>query len=408
MSERKLEDGRKCRAWGGETVTERHVQAIWYDRELRPATLTTIGGEAVTVVHPGEWNLEAGPDFKGAVLEIGVRHRRVAGDIEVHVNPMDWEAHGHGGDGKYKNVVAHVTWLRGRTPPTLPPGAVTICIGGAAMSDPLFSLECIDASAYPFARLPSEERPCFRTVGSNPRVANDMLAAAGETRLLAKARRLADLLAARPGERDQVFYEEMMAVFGYKRNEQAFRRVAAAVPLAQIRAEPGTAAAAMSAAAGFVEWNKGSSRPLNSPQARLDAAAAFFSSPGSMFLSCVASFTPNALRSMMAFISKPGVMGRGRAAAAIANVVVPFALAEGRTDCIPMWLPPEEISAPVRIVASRMFGRDHYPPAHYSGNGLLIQGLIQIHRDFCLHFHPECEKCALSEDYAGMRFVAAL
>ena len=41
-------------------VTERHVQAIWYDAALRPRTLRTVRGAPVRVVHPGCWNLSAG------------------------------------------------------------------------------------------------------------------------------------------------------------------------------------------------------------------------------------------------------------------------------------------------------------------------------------------------------------
>ena len=52
-------------------ITERHVQAIWYDAALRPQRLLTRRGSDVTVVSPGEWNLGAGPDFRNAVLELG-------------------------------------------------------------------------------------------------------------------------------------------------------------------------------------------------------------------------------------------------------------------------------------------------------------------------------------------------
>ena len=91
-------------------------------------------------------------------------------------------------------------------------------------------------------------------------------------------------------------------------------------------------------------------------------------------------------------------IGRGRAAAILANVVVPFAIAEGRVAEAPDWLPPEDISEPVRLTAFRLLGRDHNPAAFYSGNGLCIQGLLQIHRDYCLHFHPDCDSCSLAEE----------
>ena len=63
-------------------ITERHVQAIWYDSSLRPAQLRTVRGGEVRVVDPGIWNLESGPDFRHAVLELGRDRRRVEGDVE--------------------------------------------------------------------------------------------------------------------------------------------------------------------------------------------------------------------------------------------------------------------------------------------------------------------------------------
>ena len=89
-------------------------------------------------------------------------------------------------------------------------------------------------------------------------------------------------------------------------------------------------------------------------------------------------------------------MGRGRAAAIIANVIVPWAMAERRIVDAPEWLPPEDISGPVRLTAFRLFGRDHNPAALYSTNGLYIQGLLQIHRDYCLQMHPDCSECSFA------------
>ena len=52
----------------------------------------------------------------------------------------------------------------------------------------------------------------------------------------------------------------------------------------------------------------------------------------------------------------------------------------------------------MRLTAFRMFGRDHNPRAWYLHNGLKMQGLIQIHRDFCLQVHPDCLNCQLIEE----------
>ena len=62
-------------------VSERHVQALWYDGRLRPDGLRTVGGAPVRVLEPGVWNLERGPDFHKAVVEVGGRLLR--GDVEI-------------------------------------------------------------------------------------------------------------------------------------------------------------------------------------------------------------------------------------------------------------------------------------------------------------------------------------
>lgn len=90
-------------------------------------------------------------------------------------------------------------------------------------------------------------------------------------------------------------------------------------------------------------------------------------------------------------------IGRGRAAAILANVIAPFAMAEGRLPEAPDWLPAEDVSEPVRLTAFRFFGRDHNPSALYLNNGLLIQGLLQVRRDHCLQVHPDCDACRLAD-----------
>jgi len=407
------------------TITERHVQAIWYDAALRPRRLVTRRGSEVAVVSPGEWNLGPGPDFRRAVLELGPERRRVVGDVEVHLAPSDWDFHGHGADPNYRNVVAHVTWRGGPPPATLPPGAVSIWLGRFVTADLSFSPDQIDLAAYPFARLPLEGRPCERSLAHDPDRARDVLAAAGRHRLRMKARRLAGRLceraraAAADGEtqgpaavrgadaaRRQVFYEEVMTALGYAKNAVPFRRVAERVPLDSLPHEPDAARTALQVAGEFETWDRTKGRPQNAPESRLSQAAAIFTETPIMSLCSAGDFSKGACRDMVREMCGPkrlaedGLcarwMGRGRAAAILANVVAPFALAEERLAEVPDWLPPEDVSEPVRLTAFRLFGRDHNPAAFYATNGLLIQGLLQIHRDCCGTLFPDCAPCPLN------------
>ena len=379
-------------------MTERHVQAIWYDRELRPGRLYAVGrspasGGEVRVVDPGRWNLGAGPDFLDAVLEVGPGRRRLAGDVEVHMGPSDWDAHRHGGDGAYGNVVAHVTWRCGPPPGSLPAGAVSIWLGRHLSSDPGFSPDAIDLGAYPFARLPSSARACFEALRDDPGAACAALAAAGRRRLAGKAARIGRLLS-QGADPPQLFYSEVMGALGYSKNAGPFRAIAAAVPYRQLVAEPENAAAAFLAAAPFAEVVRGG-RPANAPERRLEAAAELFATTQVMRLSLADDFSPASCRELVGVVAQGRIVGRGRGAAIVANVVVPWAIAAGRLASAPEWLPPEDVSEPVRLMAFRMLGRDHNPAAFYSRNGLCIQGLIGIYREFCSPAHPDCGVCRL-------------
>ncbi len=219
-------------------ASERLLQCAWYDPALRPDSLRTAEGEAVRVESPGVWNLEPGPDFLGAALVLGPERRRLAGGVEVHLRASGWTGHGHAGDPRYAGVRAHVTFFPGRAPAgTLPPGCIEIALQPALAARPGFSFEDIDPAAYPYAAR-GPLTPCARELAAwHPDDKEALLAAAGEARLLAKAGRMARRIRERGAP--QAFYEEFLAALGYRRNKGAARRLAAAVPLDELRGEAG-------------------------------------------------------------------------------------------------------------------------------------------------------------------------
>jgi len=388
-------------------ITERHVQALWYDGSLRPANLRTWNGTPVRVVDPGAWNLEAGPDFRRAVIEVGRERARLAGDVEIHLRPSDWVAHRHASDPAYSGVIAHVTWAAGPPPGGangLPRGCVSICIGDTVLTRSDFSPYEIDLGAYPYAKLPAGPRPCELALAGRTDFALSLVRAAGERRLEFKARRMKSLLVRR-GSREQVFYEETLAALGYKYNAFPFREIAAAMPWCELPEDAGLAFESLMTVAEMkagdaMPWRCANVRPSNSPGRRLAAAAALFARGPSLLddLDACDLSTRSGLKEAMRILrdQPPGAcapsIGQGRAAALVANVLLPLAMAERRLRRFPDRLPPEDVSAPVRLAAFRVFGRDHNP-ALYSGDGILVQGLIQIHREFCLAAHPDCGSC---------------
>jgi hypothetical protein len=219
----------------GFAFSERHVQCVWFDARHRPATLQTHEGESVTVKDPGRWNLEAGPDFLDAVLEVGPAERTLRGDVELHIRPGDWSHHNHTLNPAYRRLVAHVTYFTGVVPAAvLPPGAIQVALKPALASQPGFAFENIDVTAYPYANPPEDPRPCAELLSCWPVDARlSILDSAGEERLRRKTLRLTDAL--REREPEQVLFEECLAALGYKQNAQPFRLLARTVGVQAVR-----------------------------------------------------------------------------------------------------------------------------------------------------------------------------
>ena len=88
---------------------EHLLQAAWQHQRLLRDQLRTLDGRTVRVLHPGFKNHEAGPDFRGAVVQVGDDPSH-SGDVEIDLHPGGWRGHGHDRNPNFKGVILHVTW----------------------------------------------------------------------------------------------------------------------------------------------------------------------------------------------------------------------------------------------------------------------------------------------------------
>ncbi len=436
-------------------LTERHLQCIWSDERLRPTDLTNDLGEAVEVIDPGRWNLEAGPDFIDATLLVGPERRRLVGDVEIHIHPRAWHQHGHADDPNYARVVAHVTYLpAARTADTLPAAMLRISLRDPLQQQTAFRFDDIDLAAYPHGVIPATPRPCAQALGDDPTRQSELLYAAGLHRMARKEQRMAALIG-RLQDPQQAFYESFMAALGHKLNTRNSRRLAQLVPLAawpgELDAE--THYARLLAAAGLLPqperaddatsqallrrlwdsawrypvptpdppltWRLGALRPANHPARRLAIAAALFGNhPIERLWQEIAVDPPEqwfkTLRHNLITAARlpcwedrltlqrpatsrpPLLLGNNTANMLITNVIIPYLNhTTPATKSLLTALPPETVSSPMRTTAVHLLGRDHNP-ALYSNSGLLQQGLLQIYADFCLNAQNGCRNCNLA------------
>ncbi|MGH2487756.1 MAG: DUF2851 family protein, partial [Ktedonobacterales bacterium] len=96
----------------GPRQREADYAARWRDGEWLDQTFTTLDGQRYTLVYQGRPGTGSGPDFRDAVL-LAADGERICGDIELHLRPGGWRAHGHQRDARYNGVALHVVVTRG-------------------------------------------------------------------------------------------------------------------------------------------------------------------------------------------------------------------------------------------------------------------------------------------------------
>lgn len=175
------------------------------------------------ILHPGFWNHEAGPDFRGAVVQFGdalARH----GDVEVDLAPHLWHAHGHDHNPAFNAVILHVVWETG---PNAHRPLPTLALR-PFLDAPLEELNCW---------LRREPRPvpdgllgqCFvglQALSKEQRA--QLFQEAARVRLQAKA----DQLHARGKQAgwEQALWEALFGALGYKNNVWPMRRLSELLP----------------------------------------------------------------------------------------------------------------------------------------------------------------------------------
>lgn len=86
--------------------SEHLLRRVWEQRLFRTDALRTSDGRPVTILHPGRFNNDEGPDYTAARLRIG--SVTYEGDVELHLTASSWSAHGHSADPHYNRVILHV------------------------------------------------------------------------------------------------------------------------------------------------------------------------------------------------------------------------------------------------------------------------------------------------------------
>jgi len=338
------------------------------------------------------------------------------------------------------------------------PRAVQISLRDTLDALPSFCFEDVDVTAYPYAAIHGRATPCaeiLKTWSAADRSA--LLVAAGHERLRIKAVRMAAGIR-KLGRSQVFYEEIMSALgYKHNRTPfrrlarcvplEALREEAGSDRHKAYSVLLGIAGLLPSKSRGwdtdtraFVRslwdnwwkqrsnrehvimppgtWRMAGLRPHNSPVRRMAAAAALFAggtdieaelleiattNPESWFRKARILFETTARmeywQRRLSFSGQrrsrdTALVGAGRIATILSNVVVPFFAAVGVTVTpVLELLPGEEDNNLIRQTAYALFGRDHNPAMYHSG--LKQQGLLQVFHDFCMKSKSGCRDCAL-------------
>ena len=201
---------------------ERLLQAIWQHQRVLRDRLTTLEERPLRVLHPGFHSVESGPDFRGAVVQIGQGPVQV-GDVEVDLRASGWRAHGHDRNPAFGQVVLHVVWdSENRSGPDRAPPRMAL---RPVLDAPLGELSQW-LGGDPIQTFPEELRgECSAPLRElQPAQLVDLMHQAAQVRLRSKAAQFQ--ARGRQSGWEQSLWEGLFRGLGYKHNVWPMQRLA--------------------------------------------------------------------------------------------------------------------------------------------------------------------------------------
>jgi hypothetical protein len=434
---------------------EKQLQSAWNNTE--PGTqIRTADNRIMTVIHPGTWNFEQGPDFKNAKIIIG--GNEITGDIEVHCSPSDWYAHKHHTDANYNRVILHVTGPadKNEADKNRLPGIPSVIINPDMISE--FPLT--ESEKFPNGRCVDFFSSC------NDNSLHDFFVKAGKARFEEKSRAImAEMIGSGT---EKTCLKLMFEACGYKKNRESFIELfnryweyddtcssarAEAILWGESGFLPDPASSELDTgmktfvkkiwtiwwetrveARKEIKWVKAGVRPLNMPERRIAAISVmlglFSNSPlaflsgktgngisekeFSRFLSdeikCSHEIWDNYIN-FFSRTSKPSsVLGRSRMIDLSANVLMPSLhayAAINRNNRLKdfsfdtwMHLPLPQMNRVVRIAAHKWF----MPPQRLKKiimDSASFQGAMYVFKNHCEKCHGDCDCCIVGKPVTG-------
>lgn len=212
-------------------MKEEFLHYIWKFRLLQNPLFST-KNESIEVLNPGLLNSDAGPDFIQAKVKIG--DTLWAGNIELHIQASDWNAHHHQIDKAYNSTILHVVYIADEDI-RMENGEEIPCL---ELKDK-FKPELLEKYE---GFLKSKKRiPCSGQMKEYPEMyLNALYSRMSIERIEEKTRLILERLEKNKNDWEETFYQVLAGTFGLKINQEAFLQVAESLTLKKVLREQNT------------------------------------------------------------------------------------------------------------------------------------------------------------------------
>jgi hypothetical protein len=416
-------------------MTEEFLHYIWKFRLFTASQLILEEGEAIEVLHPGEYNTHSGPDFFNARIRIG--STQWVGNVEIHVRSSDWKRHGHSEDKAYDQVILHVVYIH-----DMPLFRKT--------GEPYPTLQLLELipkhmeNNYITLRESKERVPCEKRLCEiDPFLIHNYLDRLAAERLERKTNSIPETLASTKNNWEETLYRQIANAFGFKINAVPFELLSKSVPFALLlkhRHSSLQTEALLFGQAGFLDeslrdgyprqlqneyvflqkkfglvpnqkhvWKHMRMHPSNFPSIRISQFASLFNRNDHLFSEVMEAKSPEELASLMEVQShsywdthyyfdkespfQQKRLGKGSRESIILNAIIPFYFAYGTINNKETYMELAlEMLEKIRPESNSII--DQWRKAGIRAeNASQTQALLELKNEYCLR--KKCLQCAI-------------
>jgi hypothetical protein len=206
-------------------MKEEFLHYLWKYSLFYRDQLSDGEGNPITVINPGTYNRDAGPDFFNAKIKIA--GTLWAGNVEIHLKSSHFNMHGHHNDPAYNNVILHIVADDDRKVYNSNGEEV---ITAVIKFDPALFRRYESLVNNPFIIACQDHLSLADTI-----LIRQWLSALAVERLEKKSEAILEVYTKSGNDWEETFYRMLCRYFGFRVNAEPFEMLAAVLPFRVIR-----------------------------------------------------------------------------------------------------------------------------------------------------------------------------